>query len=79
MKYLIWLLVLLLGYGWWRSKTRLQMREKKSSPVVNPAEAPVVVVVACAHCGLHLPQTEALVQGPHYYCCLEHQHHHVRP
>ena len=85
MKYLIWLLVLLLGYGWWRSKTRLQMREKKSSPVVNPVEAPVVVMVmvGCAHCGLHLPQTEALVQGPHYYCCLEHQHqhqqHHVRP
>jgi uncharacterized protein len=29
-------------------------------------------VVACAHCGLHVPASEALTEGEHAYCCLEH-------
>lgn len=28
--------------------------------------------VKCAHCGLHLPQSEALKSHDHYYCCKAH-------
>jgi uncharacterized protein len=30
-------------------------------------------MVACQHCGLHLPRSEALTHGKHHYCCAEHQ------
>jgi len=34
-------------------------------------------MVACAHCGLHLPRSDALVLGnasrPAYYCSAEHR------
>jgi len=29
-------------------------------------------VVRCAHCGLHIPQQEAIQVEGHYYCCKEH-------
>ncbi len=70
MKYLVLLVVLVLAYAWWRSGRRASMRA--SRPVGHPTE-----MVACAHCGVHLPRTEALHQGPHYYCCAEHQAAHA--
>lgn len=87
MKYLIWLLVVLLGYGWWRSKTRQKMRQNRppnlvANPTVATAPAVPQAMVACAHCGLHLPRSEALTQeqeGADYYCCFEHQQRHVCP
>jgi uncharacterized protein len=30
-------------------------------------------MVDCAHCGLHLPASEALRDGAHAYCCAEHR------
>ena len=30
-------------------------------------------MVSCAHCGLHLPQTDALVVGDRYFCSDEHR------
>ncbi|SER06748.1 PP0621 family protein [Giesbergeria anulus] len=70
MKYLVLLIVLVLGYGWWRSGRRAQMRTKAPDPVPNPAPQEIVT---CAHCGLHLPRSEALAQGTRYYCSPEHQ------
>lgn len=29
-------------------------------------------MVACAHCGVHLPQDEAIYKNKNYYCCKEH-------
>lgn len=29
-------------------------------------------MVACKYCGLHIPETEAIKRGDHYYCCEEH-------
>ncbi len=34
---------------------------------------PTVKTVQCVHCGLHLPEVEA-ISSPHgFYCCREHQ------
>jgi len=30
-------------------------------------------MVACAHCGLHLPRAEALEHAHRHYCCAEHR------
>lgn len=30
-------------------------------------------MVACAHCGVHLPRTEALLLGERAYCCAAHR------
>jgi len=30
-------------------------------------------MVRCAHCGLHIPQQEALERDGHYYCSEEHR------
>jgi uncharacterized protein len=29
-------------------------------------------MVRCAHCGIHLPRSEALLQGGRTYCCAGH-------
>ena len=31
----------------------------------------------CAHCGLHVPRTEALAHGANHYCCTEHRPPHA--
>ena len=69
MKYLVLLLVFAVFYGYWRS----QNRPAPPAPRKPPPLAPPQDMVACDHCGLHLPRSEALTSGPHHYCCAEHQ------
>lgn len=42
---------------------------RKSSPGKPPA---VAKMVACAHCGVHIPESEALREGNRHYCSAEH-------
>jgi uncharacterized protein len=40
-----------------------------------PSEAPAQSaqdMVRCAHCGVHLPASDAVRSGVHSYCCAEH-------
>lgn len=74
MKYLVLLVVLVLAYGWWRSQ---RQAEATSRPPRRPPPTPQDMV-ACAHCGVHLPRTEALTSGPRSYCCAEHQRQDAR-
>ena len=36
-------------------------------------EPPAQEMVACAQCGVHLPEGESLQSGEHRYCCEEHR------
>ena len=66
MKYLVLLIVLGLVYMWWRSQ--------RIGPVAPPPPLPAPQdIVACVHCGVHVPRSEALSQGALHYCCIEHQ------
>ncbi len=68
MKYLVLLIVLGLVYMWWRSQ--------RIGPVAPPPPPPLPApqdIVACVHCGVHIPRSEALSQGALHYCCIEHQ------
>ena len=74
MKYLLVLLVIVVAVGIWRNKRRAEVAERKAA---GPSPAPALKqpqnMVACAHCGVHLPRSEALTHGPRTYCCAEHQ------
>lgn len=70
MKYLVLLVVLVVAFGIWRS------RRANSSSTSSPAPRALARpedMLACAHCGVHVPHPEALRAGPHAYCCVEHQ------
>lgn len=65
-KFLLLLLVFLAA--WWLAKG---FRRKDAAGEGAP-DAPERMV-NCAHCGLYLPQSEALEEGDRFYCCAEHR------
>ena len=73
MKYLVLLIVLAVVVGVWRSR-----RPPPPAPEKPPPRAPVLPqdMVACSHCGVHVPRAEALMLGQHAYCCAEHRRQH---
>lgn len=73
MKYLLVLLVV--GIGLWSLVTRLRGPRRDgptARPQAPPADAPVVMV-QCAHCGLHLAASDALPEGSRLYCSDAHR------
>ncbi|GAB2816419.1 hypothetical protein GCM10027276_16780 [Comamonas piscis] len=62
MKYLLVLLVLAVGWHMWR-----RQRVKNTPPPPKNRLAKPEPMVNCAHCGVHLPQSDAIrYQGLHY-------------
>ncbi|MET1115145.1 MAG: PP0621 family protein [Comamonas sp.] len=71
MKYILVLLVIVVAIGIWRSRRRVERAQRRETRLQPPQD-----MVACAHCGLHLPRSEALVleaPQPRYYCCVQHR------
>ncbi|MDD2816175.1 MAG: PP0621 family protein [Thiotrichaceae bacterium] len=66
---LLWLVFIVVvgGMLWFRIKRF--MRKHKSS------QAPMTTfqTVRCAHCGIHLPEQEALREDGNSFCCVAHQ------
>jgi uncharacterized protein len=75
MKYLVVLLVV--GVGLWmllaRSRIGSRKPPAKHGAKGAPTDAPAHPMVACAHCGLHLPETDALQGGGQRYCSEAHR------
>jgi uncharacterized protein len=74
-KYLLVLLVVV-GVLWLMSVQRRMSRDDDrddAAPPVPPEPRAVVPIVACARCGMHLPEPEALRDGEHAYCGRTHQ------
>ena len=67
---LFFLLLALAAYiGWqWLRRTSLRGPTPPSGKTAAPQ-----AMVSCAHCGLHLPQADALPAGERYFCCEEHR------
>ena len=74
MKYLLVLVVV--GVGLWMLVTRLrggggtqgEVRRTEEKPPAGP-----VVMVQCAHCGLHLASSDAVPEGSRLYCSQAHR------
>lgn len=67
MKYLVLLVVLVVAIGIWRGR-RAKDAASSQAPGALPQD-----MLACAHCGIHIPRSEALVLGSQAYCCPEHR------
>ncbi len=69
MKYLFWLLIILLAvWAFKRSRASQAMPSSRNQPPAGPTE-----MVTCAHCGIHLPQEEAVSGQKGAYCSTEHR------
>jgi uncharacterized protein len=67
MKYLFWLLVIALV--WWAFTRARQSTTKETPPsATEPQE-----MARCAHCGVHLPQSDAVRGEKGLYCSTEHR------
>jgi uncharacterized protein len=77
-KYLLLALLiawLIYASPWSRSRTTGSPASRKSPQPAQPPQQ----MVACAHCGVHLPSGDALLgppsaKGPQYFCNADHRH-----
>ncbi len=68
MKYL--LLLMLAAYVLWRWR---EAQAARGSPPLRPEQPQTIEMVACAHCGVHLPVLQALTAHGAYFCSAAHQ------
>jgi uncharacterized protein len=71
MKYLIWLFVVM-GAIWWLR----QQRTDNTTGQASPSHPQTQTMVACTHCGVHLPEGDALRGSDGVYCSDAHRQRH---
>lgn len=54
--------------AWWYFR-KVKAAKKAAEP---PAERSPERMVVCAHCGVHLPESESVAQDQLHYCSQEH-------
>jgi uncharacterized protein len=69
MKYLLVLLVVAVAVWVTVARVRGSTRHGGGSQASTRPRA----MARCAHCGVHLPAAEALIDGSSVYCCDEHR------
>jgi uncharacterized protein len=62
------LLVLIAVAAWWLVKGL-----RRGGTTTDATEAAPERMVNCSHCGLYLPQHEAVTEGDKFYCSAEHR------
>jgi uncharacterized protein len=72
MKYLIWILVILLAIWAFKRSRRVKSDAPKEQPPASTPSTPTNMAV-CLHCGIHLPQEEAVTGEKGLYCSSEHR------
>ncbi len=83
MRNLLIFILLLVGV-WWirRAFERYTQSKRRQAQDMHNAEQPQARlterVVACEHCGLHVPESEGVHAGEHFFCCDEHRRLGVR-
>lgn len=73
MKYLLVMLVVLLGVWLWRSGRQADVAERKDKPAQPPAPPQPQEMARCALCGVHLPKNDAVTGRQGLYCSTEHR------
>jgi len=73
MKYLLVLAVIAIAIWFWRRGRQEEMRSRAPKPQAPPAVGPPKAMVRCAHCGLHLPATDAITGPAGIYCSAAHR------
>ncbi|WP_374411493.1 PP0621 family protein [Hydrogenophaga sp.] len=74
MKFLLVLAVLAVAFWIWRNNRESEARDRRdAAPARPPAPQPMI---ACARCGTHVPEQEAVKGNAGHYCCAEHRRQH---
>ncbi|MBO1259949.1 hypothetical protein J3Q28_14765 [Bordetella holmesii] len=66
-KILFWFIAILVILTGWRMLNARNSR-RAAPPVAKPPET----MVRCAHCGIHIPRSEAVLQNGQTWCSVEH-------
>lgn len=70
MKYLIWIAVAaIIWWVWSKRKAAARRRQRDDSPQPRAPER----MVRCANCGVHLPESDAVIHGGEHYCSAAHR------
>jgi uncharacterized protein len=64
------LVIILIGLWLVLTLIKRALASRRKSPSDKPA---VAKMVACAHCGVHIPESEAVHDGDSHYCSEEHR------
>ncbi|MBA4215370.1 MAG: hypothetical protein C0449_20050 [Polaromonas sp.] len=72
MKYLLVLAVVMVAFYVWRNNRVTDRSQTRPPPTPGATNLPVVMV-ACQHCGTHLPQGETVRGALGPYCSAEHR------
>lgn len=79
MKLGLWLLIAAVALLWFNhaKKQRMKSRKAHAAQTAASTDADAEQILACAHCGLHVPASDALVDtaGAHF-CCEAHRRLH---
>jgi uncharacterized protein len=80
-KYVLWALLLYLGWRWYLSKksppSSPQQEASAATEEAPEAGASTEKMVSCAHCGIHLPISESVQgTGALHFCSDEHRLRH---
>jgi len=72
------LVLLVVGVGLWMLLARLRgpgsgAKDSDAARPTKPGDTEPVEMVVCAHCGVHLPATDALALGTRLYCSDAHR------
>ena len=70
MKYLVLLLIVVVGVWWIRQQRHSQQSADKQSGTQTQ------VMVACSACGTHVPANDAVRGAQGVYCCKAHRDNH---
>jgi uncharacterized protein len=74
MKYLLVMALVLVVFWIWRHNREAERRETPVRPPASPKTgAAATQIVACKVCGVHLPQSEALIGNRGIYCSDAHR------
>ncbi len=63
-------LLLLMGVLVWRWRSWRASAVQKPAPATPPK---TIAMLACQHCGLHVPVTDAIHGSQGSYCCVDHR------
>ena len=70
MKFLLVLVVVLIGFYLWRSGRARRSARTRDAATPKPG---LVEMVPCAHCGVHCARDEAVVGKAGIYCTAQHR------
>ncbi|MFP5466837.1 MAG: PP0621 family protein [Gammaproteobacteria bacterium] len=71
MKYLLVVAVVLVAFWIWRNNRRQEQAQRQTMRPPATTSTPVRMV-ACHHCGTHLPETDAVAGSLGVYCSQAH-------